>query len=167
MAVSIPIQAVNDAKTADSELWEILLAIAGPESTWRAWAKGDCKLAWGGAIVPCTVEGSFPTSFSYTQLHVDGGLGTGYAPEVLLNGVTNFRLAAQHIRGELSAGRTLYEALWPWTTRPQAWALYQRILAEGIEGISNGGDNGNGKIPTDSTLALPILALLAIWIVVS
>mgnify|MGYP001584767810 CR=1 FL=1 len=133
-------------------------------------SKRRCKLAWGGSIVPCWVEGSFPTSFGYTQFHVDGGLGTGIASEVLLDGVTNFRLAAQHIRGDLAAGNSLYDALWPWTARPQIWVLYQRILVEGIEGVSNGGGNGRnggGKIPVSSTLVVPILALLAIWIVVN
>lgn len=170
MAVSIPIRAVQDARQADSELWRILLAIAGPESGWRSQAKGDCKLNWGGAIIPCAVEGSFPTSFGYTQLHIDGGLGAGYAPEVLLDGVTNFRLAARHIRGELSAGKSLYDALWPWSARPEIWALYQRIQSEEIVEALNGNGNGrviNGKVLPRNDLIVPVIAILLLLVVIS
>ena len=167
MAVQIPIQAVHDAQEADFGLRDILLAIAGPESGWDSQAKGDCKLAWGGIIVPCITPGSFPTSFSYTQLHIDGGLGDGIPPERLLNGVYNFQLAARHIRGEIASGKSLYDALWPWSARPAIWALYERIQAEGIEGVSTGNGREPPPLPVSHNALVPILGLLAIWIVVS
>lgn len=134
MAVSIPSQAIADAQAADSELWPVLLAIAGPESTWYAKAKGDYKLAWGGPIVPKDTPGAFPTSFGYLQYYQDGGLGTGIDANILLDGPSNMRLGASYIRGRLREGASLYDALSPWSARPEAWALLQRIQTEGVAG---------------------------------
>lgn len=118
MAVSIPYQAIADAKQADPELWPILLAIAGPESTWRPEAVGDNGCSIG-----------------YMQMNTCGGLGDGHSKEELFNGVRNFQLAAQYIHGRLNSGASMYDAISPWTTRPTAWTIYQQILSEGIVGV--------------------------------
>ncbi len=150
MAVQIPPQAIADAKAGAGDLWQIVLAIAGPESGWDSQAKGDYKLAWGGPLVDRNTPGAFPTSFGYTQFHVDGGLGTGIPVDRLLNGVENFRLAAEHIRADMALGKSLAEALWPWSTRDAAWELYQRILSEGIAGV-DGGSPPSGTPPAPGT----------------
>lgn len=136
MAVQIPAQAIADAQSA-GELKDIVLAIAGPESSWNADAKGDYKLYRGGPIVPKGTPGAQPYSFGYLQFYTDGGLGDGHSTANLLNGVYNMRLGASYIRSRLAGGASLYQALSPWSSRENAWALYQRIRAEGIEGVGS------------------------------
>lgn len=129
MTVRIPASAVSDANTADAGLALVLLALAGPESGWNPGAVGD-----GGC------------SLGYLQLNRCGGLGAGYSETELLDGVTNFGLGAAYIRERLATGASLYDALEPWSARPAAWALYQRITAEGIESAG----------PTPTAAGLPV-----------
>lgn len=146
MAVQIPAQAIADARAGAGELWQVVLAIAGPESDWHSQAIGD-----GGC------------SIGYLQMNMCGGLGSGISKDVLLDGPTNFRLGANYIRGRLNQGATLYDALQPWSARPAAWALYQRIQAEGIQGISSTGVDGAVSLGDPKILlALVVLAVIVL-----
>ena len=155
MAVQIPAQAIADARAGAGELWQLVLAIAQPESSWRVDAEGDFKLFRGGPIVPKGTPGAFPTSFGYTQMYTDGGLGNGYSAAELKDGPTNFRLAANAIRATLNGGGSVYDALQPWSTRDAAYALYQRIQAEGIES-SGAAVTGPTTFPGGS-VSLPVV----------
>jgi hypothetical protein len=173
VAVQIPAQAIADARAGAGNLWQLVLAIAQPESGWRADAEGDYKLVRGGQIVPSWTPGASPMSFGYTQMYTDGGLGDGYSPAQLKDGPTNFRLAANAIRSTLNGGGSIYDALQPWSTRDAAYALYQRIQAEGIESggaavagpVSLPGDSVNlpvvGNVPTLALVGAAVLLLLA------
>lgn len=163
MAVQIPAQAIVDAKAGAGELWEVVLAIAGPESSWRADAIGDCKLYKGGPIVPCTTPRAQPYSFGYLQMYTDGGLGDGHSAAELLDGPANFRLGAEYIRRRLAGGASLYAALSPWTTRDAAWALYQRIKSEGIEPVGSAVAPGPTFTGAGPLLMVALLGLL--WLV--
>jgi len=148
VTVVIPAQAIADAKSADSELWPVLLALAGPESSWRSDAIGDKGCSIG-----------------YLQMNMCGGLGTPYSRQELLDGVRNFSLGAQYIRQERAGGKSLYDALWPWSARPQAWALLRRMESEGIEGIGaigvfTGGGNAGGGFLILGLIALGIIIVL-------
>lgn len=151
--LQIPAQAVRDAYAADAELAPVLLAIAGPESTWRANPE------------PPGDDGS---SFGYTQLHVGGisvlypgaGLGDGHPIEQLRDGVTNFRIAAAAIRARLARnGGDMYDALQPWSTRDEAWALLQQIKTESIVG------GAAQPVVTGGAGALVVLGLLTLFFV--
>lgn len=146
MSVSVPAQALADARAADSDLWPVLLAIAGPESGYNPRAVGDQGCSKG-----------------YLQFNQCGGLGAGHSDSELLDGVSNFRLGAQYIRGRLNAGAGLYDALSPWSTRGAAWALYQRMQSEGIEGAGSvpavGGSGPNWLLV--GIAAVIVLALLS------
>lgn len=156
MAVQIPAQAIADAKLGAGDQWMVCLAIAGPESSWTADAKGDYKTRLGGPIVPKTTPGAFPTSFGYLQYHVDGGLGQGHKISDLLNGVYNMRQGGNYIRARLAAGTNVYGAMQPWTTRPAAYRLYERIRAEGIEPV------GTATFKADAVLGGGVLLLVAV-----
>jgi len=150
VAVAVPAQAIADAKAADGELWPVLLAIAGPESSWRADAIGDNG-----------------TSFGYLQMHTPGGLGDGHSIAELLDGVTNLRLGAQYIRQRLANGASLYDALSPWSARPQAWALLQRMENEGIEGegaIDDFTDGQSANAGGGGVVLLLAIAIIAVII---
>ena len=131
MAVSVPANVIAAAQAADSELWQIMLAISYYESGYCTNNIGDA-----GCSIGCM------------QMNMCGGLGTGHSKEELLDPYTNFRLAAQHIRADLANGRTLYEALWPWQpTRDRAWPLYDQMVMEGVVAgppVETGGGNGSG-----------------------
>lgn len=144
--VQIPAQAILDAKTADSDLWQLLLAIAGPESGYRSDAVGDNGCSLG-----------------YLQFNTCGGLGNGHSQAELFNGVNNFRLGAQYIKGRMANGASLYEALQPWSARDLALALYNRIRSEGIEGEGSvsvvTGSNAGGTLILIGALALLLIVL--------
>lgn len=149
MAVSIPAQAISDAKDGAAELWTVVLGIAGNESGYDPRAQKVDN-------VEC--------SYGYLQMNRCGGLGDGYSPEQLLDGVTNFRLGAEYIRGRLNAGASLYDALQPWqSTRDADIALYNRIQSEGIEGygsVDGGGSLASGGGSILAILAIAVLALM-------
>ncbi len=155
MPMDVPAYVIEHARAADAELWPVLVAIARYE-TWPRWdpaSQGDYKLELGGPLVPAVTDGAFPTSFGYLQFHTDGGLGTGINPSVLLDGRTNMRLGAQHLRFELGRGKTLYEAMWPWSTRDLAWAYYQDLMARRV----------NDPIPPAPLLRVePVIAFASI-----
>jgi hypothetical protein len=144
MAVQIPAQAILDAKTADSDLWQLLLAIAGPESGYRSDAVGDAGCSLG-----------------YLQFNTCGGLGNGHSQAELFNGANNFRLGAQYIKGRMANGASLYEALQPWSARDLAWALYDRIRSEGIEGEGSvlAGNGSGGTLILIGAMALLLIVL--------
>lgn len=147
--VQIPAQAIRDAQAADAELWPVLLAIAGPESSWNPGAIGD-----GG------------TSFGYLQFHQEGGLGDGHAIADLLNGPYNMQAGAQYIRGRLASGASLWDALQPWSTRPAAMDLLARIQSEGVDGVA--GDirvEPASAVAHKSTVAVLFGIGLLIWLV--
>lgn len=148
MAVSVPAQALADAKAGAGDQYKAVLAIARYESGYDPNAKGDCKLYRGGPLVDCSTPGAVPYSFGYCQFYTDGGLGDGYSPEYLLNGVNNFRLAGDYIRGRMSAGATMWEAMQPWSARPSAYPLWQQMESEGIVG-------DDGTVPPPGGGGLP------------
>ena len=167
MTVEIPSYAVADSQAGAGELWQVVLAIAGPESGWNPGAEGDCKLYRGGPLVPCGTPGATPYSFGYLQFYTDGGLGDGHSPATLKDGTTNMRLGAEYIRSRLGQGASLYAALSPWSTRDAAWALYQRIQAEGIAGVDAPAPAGSGGQPNDKTGLVVALVLLGVLIALS
>lgn len=154
MAVEIPAQAVADARAGAAragypDLWPLLLAVAGPESNWNPQPPGYND------------DGS---SFGYLQLHVGGisplfpgaGLGDGHAAAELLDGPTNFAIGAKIIGDRLAAGASLADALQPWSTRPAALALYDRIRAEGIAGEAAAGAPANAVPPALAPLLIVV-----------
>jgi hypothetical protein len=147
MGVQIPAQAIADSQAA-GELWQVVLAIAGPESSWRADAIGDAGCSIG-----------------YLQFNMCGGLGTGIAKETLLHGPTNMRLGAEYIRGRLARGDSLWDAMQPWSARPAAYELYQQILSEGIEGVSTPG--GSVLQASGNNTVIVLLAAAAAIILLS
>ena len=143
--IAVPAQALADAQGADGELYPVLLALARFESGYNPGAIGDNGCSYG-----------------YLQMNRCGGLGAPYSEAQLLDGPTNMRLGAQYIRGRLAAGASLYDALSPWSVRPQAWELLQDMQAQGIEGaggsgaaLALGGAEGGGF--------LVALAAAALW----
>lgn len=146
MAVQVPYQALQDAQSADGELWPVLLALAWPESRYNPGAIGDNGCSKG-----------------YLQFNQCGGLGAGHSDAELLDGPSNMRLGAQVIRGKLASGMSLWDALQPWSTRPTAWALLQQMQAEGIEGAGPVPQLAGGA-PLDRPVLVAIgaLALLII-----
>ncbi len=147
MTVVIPGNVISAAQIADPDLWELLLAIAGPESTWRPDAIGD--------------DGC---SIGLVQLNTCGGVGTGYSIAQLMDPITNFSIGAQQIRAGLAAGESLYAALWPWrSTRDAALALYQRIQVEGVvAGEPTGGPHANPLPILGEGTGIGALALLVV-----
>lgn len=148
MAVQVPAQAIEWAKSADAELWPVLLALAKYESGFDPQAVGD-----GGC------------SKGLLQYNTCGGLGNGHSDAELFDPVVILTLGAQYIRREMASGKSLYEALWPWSVRPSAWALLQRMCAEGIEGA--------GAVPTCQSVGqdgdhggLVVLGILAFGLLV-
>lgn len=156
MSVAIPALAVRDAQEGAARagypgVWQILLALAGPESGYNPRPPGYND------------DGS---SFGYLQLHVGGlsalfpgaGMGDGHATAELLDGPSNMAIGAAHVGAQLAAGRSVAEALAPWSTRPAALALLERIQTEGI--ATEGGDQGagGGDVPGGgaSTVLVPL-----------
>ncbi len=135
--------ALATAKAASATLWPVLLAIAKFESVWDPAALGDYKLVRGGPIVERTTPGSFPCSFGYLQFYTDGGLGDGHPVDKLLDGAYNMRLGATSIQDQLDLGRTLYQALRPWSTRDAA-INYLPSLVVALEGSA---PDGAGILP--------------------
>ena len=125
MTVAVPAFAYADAMAADPDLAPALLSISRYESTYGTQPYGDYGL--GGA------RPDEATSFGPMQLFTRGGLGDGHPIEELLDGPSNYRFGATEIRRRLANGQSLYEAMQPWSVRPQAYALYERMMAEGIE----------------------------------
>ncbi len=152
MGVQIPARAIADAQAGAGELWQVVLAIAGPESGWDPRAVGDAGCSLG-----------------YLQMNRCGGLGVGHSEAELFDGVSNFRLGAEYIRGRLAGGATLWDALQPWSARPAAWALLGRIQTEGIDGIGGASaPSSPGSIPataTEDAVTIAALAVLALLIV--
>lgn len=165
----IPSQSIVDTRAAQqrtgaSDLAAALaLALAGPESSYRADARGDYML--GGQIVPAGTPGAIPTSFGYTQLHTDaggdgGGLGNGYSVEQLLDPVTNFSIAMTEIQRRLDAGADAYGALAPWSTRDQAMGLLPEAAAALGGNIPRGIAAEGGSLAAFAALAIAAIVLL-------
>lgn len=116
MPFDVPVNIIQWAQAAsgNSDVQAALIVVSYYESSWNPNAIGDNG-----------------TSFGLMQMHQGGGLGDGYTQEQLLDGPTNFRLAAQYIEGRLSQGANLYDALQPWTTRDLAWPKIQEIRGSG------------------------------------
>lgn len=148
MAVQIPAQAIQDARAGAGELWQVVLAIAGPESSWRADAIGDNGCSIG-----------------YLQMNTCGGLGTGIPRETLLHGPTNMRLGAEYIRRRLATGASLWDALAPWSARPAAWELLQRIHREGVVPI--GSASPMPIVPGGSTAGAAALLTVLLLVVLA
>lgn len=176
MGVDIPSHAIADSQAA-GELWDVVLAIAGPESGWNPRARGDWTIdgvRWfTEAQAPA---GAWPTSFGYLQMHTPGGLGDGHSIDELLDGPTNFRLGAEYIRYRLGMGSSLWDAMSPWSARPAAWALLERIRSEGITGVSGPGPTpipdpwieppAGYEIPRGAAVAVLVgMGLIAWWLV--
>ncbi len=150
MSVQIPPQAIADARAGAAragypELAPVLLALAGPESTWRAdAAKVDA--------IEC--------SYGYLQMNRCGGLGNGHDVAELLDGPSNFALGARVIGDRLAAGASLRDALRDWSTRDQALALLPEIQAALGAMPPAGGDSSTNT--GGGLLAVALLALLTI-----
>ena len=153
--LSVPSNTLSDvgAATSDSNVQAALVAIAYYESGWNAGAIGDytldCQTFYTAATAPA---GAWPTSFGYLQMHNGGdggqcaaGLGAGYSSTQLLDGQFNMSLGAGYISNRLANGASMYDAMSPWSTRDEAYALYQQIVAQGGIGGGGGSTSGGGS----------------------
>lgn len=115
----------------------LMLAVAGFESGFNPWARGDQCAAvglcdWGGH----DQEGY--CSFGLFQFNRCGGAGANHPIESLLDATYNAELAAYTMRYRYDATGSWYEALQPWSVRPNAWTVYQQQvggIAEPAPGV--------------------------------
>ncbi|MCX6022511.1 MAG: transglycosylase SLT domain-containing protein [Chloroflexi bacterium] len=136
---------------------ELLLAIAGCESTFNPGARGDKNLCRGDQCDYRDPDGY--CSFGLCQFNRCGGAGQDHKVADLLDMVYNARLGAWTMRTRYDATGSWYAAIQPWSTRDAAWAIYQATEGTaatpptagtpppGSGNGNGGGDGGGGEQP--------------------